>query len=117
MNVVGLLLAVGASLGTAACAASLESAKSSYDKGDYAGAKAALVEIEKAEIAKGGCARAEYELFRGLTHLGLGDKANAKQWLEWARGHNEVLLREKLQTCFGKRDLTRLDLAIETAGR
>jgi len=103
-------------LGLVACAPTLESAQATYKKGDYPGAKNAFIAIEKDTLAKGGCDRAEYELYRGLTHLGLGDKTNAKLWLEYAKGHNDTMFKEKLNECFGKDDLSRLTLGLETAG-
>jgi len=100
----------------AACGPSLGSARSAYHKGDYPAAKEALLAIETEEVKKGGCARAEYELYRGLTHLGLGDKSAARTWLGWAKGHSETIFRENLHSCFGREDISRMDLALETLG-
>lgn len=107
---------LASALASGGCGATLASATASYKKGDYPTAKNDFAAIEKETLAKGGCERAQYELYRGLNHLGLADKAVAKQWLEWAKDHNDTMFKEKLNECFGKDDLSRLALGLESIG-
>lgn len=92
----------------AACGGGLSSAKSSFKKGDYADAKTTLVAMEA--DAKGWpiARRAEYALYRGLTHHALGDRASAITWLREAKtlGRDPAALSAD--------DRTRLDLALES---
>lgn len=91
----------------AACAGGLASAKKSFKRGDYAEAKESLVALEADAKGWAGASRAEYALYRGLTHHALGDRAAALPWLEEAKAHAGDLSAD---------DRTRLDLALESLG-
>jgi hypothetical protein len=65
----------------AGCASPLSSAREAFDEARYPDAVAAfrrasaqLPELEQAELF-------EYALYRGLTHLALGDSRPAERWL------------------------------------
>ncbi len=100
-----LSLAIAA-LALAGCASRLEAAKSAYNAGDYPEAKAKLAMLEKDAPGLPTCRRAEFELYRGLTLLALGDQQSARSSLEKAKTQ---------PTCFEKEDTARLDLALESS--
>lgn len=65
----------------AACGGGLGSAKSAYRKGRLDEAKTELASLEAESRAWPPSRRVEYALYRGLVHLGLGDRAAAGVWL------------------------------------
>lgn len=100
-----LLLAVS----LAACGGGLASAKSAYRKGRLDEAKSELVPLEKESGRWSPSRRSEYALYRGLVHLGLGDRGAAGVWLREAKAAEDAhpgLLDED--------DRTRLRLALES---
>jgi hypothetical protein len=91
-----------------ACGGGLSSAKSSFKKGDYADAKTTLVSMEVDAKTWPASRRAEYALYRGLTHHALGDRAEATTWLREAK----TLAADP--AVLSADDRTRLDLALES---
>lgn len=69
----------------AACGGALTDGKSEFEKGRYAEAKQTFVSIEDESRRWTDAKRAEYALFRGLTHGALGDRAEAGVWLREAK--------------------------------
>src|SRR5277367_2018906 len=67
------------------CGGPLAEAKSDFNKGHYAKAKDELVHAEAESRAWTDKQRAEYALYRGLTHGALGDRAAAALWLREAK--------------------------------
>ncbi len=92
-----------------ACSGGLANAKGDYKKGRLAEAKSELLALEKESGTWSGQKRAEYALYRGLVHLGLGDRAAAGVWLKEAKAIEDV----HPQTLSGD-DKARLDLALES---
>jgi hypothetical protein len=78
-----LALATVATLG--ACGGPLAEGRSEFNAGHYPRAKQifASIEAESRGYAEGD--RAEYDLYRGLTLLSLGDRAQAGTWLREAK--------------------------------
>jgi hypothetical protein len=68
-----------------ACGGGLSEAKSDFKKGRYAEAKQMLVRVEPESKTWDDKRRAEYALYRGLTHNALGDRAAAGTWLNEAK--------------------------------
>jgi hypothetical protein len=69
----------------AGCAGVLARAESEFTEGRYPDAKQAFVSLEAASTTWGDAKRAEYCLYRGLTHAALGDRAPAAVWLREAK--------------------------------
>jgi hypothetical protein len=95
-----LVLALGG------CATGYRAGVRAFDHGLYAEALATLQEVEAAHASLGPRDRARYALYRGLTHLALGDRDSATAWLERAKDatlNDPWLLSED--------DLGRLDAA------
>src|SRR5262245_51094227 len=92
----------------AACGGPLSEAKSDFKSGRYAEAKAALVRAEPESKTWGERERAEYALYRGLTHNALGDRAAASLWLEQAK-----TLEQTHPGTLGSDDQVRLRLGLE----
>jgi hypothetical protein len=68
----------------AACGGPLADAKADYRKGLYSQARDELVQAEVDSHTWEDRRRAEYALYRGLTHAALGDRAAASLWLHEA---------------------------------
>jgi hypothetical protein len=77
-------------LGLAACGGALSEGRSDYDKGLYPQAKQTFLSIEAESRGWSDAQRAEYALYRGLTHASLGDRAQAAVWLREAKAIVEV---------------------------
>jgi hypothetical protein len=69
----------------AGCGGALADAESDFKKGRYAEAKETLVRVEPESKTWDESKRAEYALYRGLTHGALGDRAAASVWLKQAK--------------------------------
>ncbi len=67
------------------CAGSFASGIRDYDHGRYPEALEQMSEIEADASAWRGLDRARYALYRGLTHLALGDRAATLRWLGEAK--------------------------------
>jgi hypothetical protein len=95
------LFELGALGPMAGCAGPLARAESQFAEGHYPAAKQAFVSLETQSAAWAGPERAEYALYRGLTHAALGDRAHARQWLRDAQaiedGHPSSLSRQDVQ--------------------
>ena len=73
-----------------ACGGALSEGESQFDKGRYAEAKQTFVSIEPESRRWDDSRRAEYALFRGLTHGALGDRATAGVWLREAKAIEDL---------------------------
>jgi hypothetical protein len=69
----------------AACQSSLGRGVEAYDQSRYPEAIAELRRGEAAWPTDSEPQRTRYALYRGLTHLALGDAHAAESWLRWAR--------------------------------
>jgi hypothetical protein len=87
---VGLVAIV---LGTMACSSSLTRGVRAYEAGAHTQALEHLVEAEDGTVGRR--CRVRYALYRGLTHLSLGDTESAERWLAeakwWMDADREVL--------------------------
>lgn len=85
-----LLLAAGA-WAVAACGGGvLSPAESEFDVGHYPAAKQAFAALEFESRSWDDATRAEYALYRGLTHGALGDDARALEWLRQAKALDDA---------------------------
>lgn len=104
-------LAASALLLLVACAAPLARAKHDFRRGDLERAKTELEALEPQRPTMPLQGQAEYALYRGLVHLGLGDRDGAKRWLDDAKAiedaHPQTLVKD---------DFARLRLAEESLG-
>jgi hypothetical protein len=75
-----LLVAVGA-----ACRGPLGAPLEAFHDGRLPAAAAGFRQLESELSVLSDGERARYALYRGLTHLGLGDARDAERWLSFAR--------------------------------
>lgn len=68
-----------------ACGGPLARAEAAFSDGRYPDAKQMLLSVEADSATWSDAKRAEYALYRGLTHSALGDKEQAGTWLREAR--------------------------------
>jgi hypothetical protein len=68
-----------------ACAGSLSRAEAQFTEGRYPEAKRAFLLLEAESATWPDAKRAEYALYRGLTHAALGDREQAGVWLREAK--------------------------------
>lgn len=101
-------LIVCALLIPAGCAGPLRRAEAQFADGDYPDAKQALVALEAESRTWGDRERAEYSLYRGLTHASLGDERQAAQWLRQAKA-----IEDAHAGSLSQEDAQRLRLAVE----
>lgn len=80
-----LVAIVSLALLVCACGSALSEAKGDFKKGRYGEAREAFVRIEADSRAWDEHRRAEYALYRGLTHGALGDRQSAGVWLKEAK--------------------------------
>lgn len=92
----------------AGCGGALSGAKSDFRAGEYGRAREQLEALEPASKRWSERERAEYALYRGLTHHALGDRARAELWLAEAKRIEDVH-PHTLSTD----DRTRLSLALD----
>jgi len=92
-----------------ACGGPLADARSEFDRGHYAAAKQALVDLGRAGRAGPTAERAQYALYCGLTHGALGDVGRARAWLREARS-----LADANPRALAKGDDERLRTALQT---
>ena len=69
------------------CQSSLSRGVEAYDQSQYPEAIAELRRGEATWNTESARERTRYALYRGLTHLALGDAHAAESWLRWARRH------------------------------
>src|SRR5262245_23405668 len=93
----------------AACGGVLAQAKSEYKTGHYAEARQTLVAAEPESRTWDDRHRAEYALYRGLTHGALGERAAAGVWLREAKA-----IEDAHPDALSTDDLRRLKLGLET---
>ena len=79
-----LATAIGSASSTA-CSTPLGTGLTYYDHARYAEALEALSVAETSALAFHGRSRARYALYRGLTHLALGDREATLHWLSEAK--------------------------------
>ena len=94
---------------TVACGSALSQAKSDFKKGRYGDARQTLGNIEVESRTWDDGRRAEYALYRGLTHGALGDRAAASVWL-----HEAQAIEAAKPGSLSADDVTRLQLALES---
>ena len=63
------------------CGGALADGKNAFRKGRYAEARTILTELEPEANTMSGSRHAEYTLYRGLTHLALGNRPATLFWL------------------------------------
>jgi hypothetical protein len=91
------------------CGGALSEGKSAFRKGRYPEAREIFLRLEPEAKEMGGGRRAEYALYRGLTHGALGDRAQALVWLNEARA-----IEEAQPGTLSADDLARLRIALES---
>ena len=101
-------LALTFALLVAACGGVLAEGKADFKKGRYAEAKEAFVAAEPESRTWEDRRRAEYALYRGLTHGALGDRAAASVWL-----HEAKAIEDAHPATLSADDMTRLKLGLE----
>ncbi len=101
---------VVAALGLVACGGPLNEAKADFNKGHYARAKEELVRAEGESREWSDRQRAEYALYRGLTHGALGDRAAAALWLREAKA-----VEDTHPGTLDADDMARLNLGLESS--
>jgi len=80
------------------CATHFSRGTHAYDDGCYPEAMEELAAAEVAIASMSGEERARYALYRGLSHLALGDREQAERWLAEAKAlwdSNRYLLNEQ----------------------
>ena len=92
----------------AACGSVLADAKSDFKRGRYGEAREALVRVEPESRTWDERRRAEYALYRGLTHGALGDRQAAGVWLKEAK-----VLEDAQPGTLSEDDRARLRLGLE----
>jgi hypothetical protein len=102
-------LAAAAALSIAGCGGPLSEAKADFKKGLYAEAKDELLRAEGDSHTWDDRRRAEYALYRGLTHGALGDRAAASLWL-----HEAKAIESAHPGTLSADDRARLNLALES---
>lgn len=68
-----------------ACGGALSEGESQFKSGRYPEAKQTFVQLEGEVRGWDDARRAEYALYRGLTHAALGDRTQAGTWLREAK--------------------------------
>lgn len=95
------LLISAALFGLLACGGALGRAETAFSEGRYPDAKQTLLALEADSATWPDAKRAEYALYRGLTHSALGDRDQAAVWLREARAiestHPKSLSFDNLQ--------------------
>ena len=100
------LVALGIAIG--GCGGMLADGKAQFDKGRYPEAKQTFAAIEVESRGWSDSKRAEYALYRGLTHAALGDRAAAGIWLKEAKA-----LVDARPGSLSADDMRRLKLGLE----
>ena len=72
-------------IATTACSSSMKRGIRTYDAGAPPRALVYLLEAERDVANEGPQTQARYALYRGLTHLSLGDIQSAERWLAEAK--------------------------------
>ena len=93
----------------AACAGALAEGKSAFKKGRYPEARDIFVRMEPDYRTMDERRRAEYALYRGLSHGALGDRSAALFWLREAKA-----VEDTHPNTLSTDDLARLHVALES---
>ena len=96
-------------LTVAGCGGVLAEGKADFKKGRYAEARETFVAAEPESRNWEDKRRAEYALYRGLTHGALGDRAAAGVWL-----HEAKAIEDAHPATLSADDMTRLKLGLES---
>jgi len=91
-----------------ACGGALSEGKSDFIKGRYAEARDTFLAVEWESRSWSDARRAEYALYRGLTHGALGDVAAAGVWLREAKA-----IEDSSPGSLTTEDLSRLKVALK----
>jgi hypothetical protein len=91
-----------------ACGGALADGEASFKKGRYEEARKIFVAAEPEMHTWHDPKRAEYALYRGLTHAALGDRAAAGVWLREAKA-----IEDTHPGSLNSEDLARLKVALE----
>lgn len=91
-----------------ACGGALSDGKAQFNKGRYPEAKATFLAAEQDSRTWDDARRAEYTLYRGLTHAALGDKTQAGVWLREAKA-----IEDAHPGTLSTQDAERLKLGLE----
>jgi hypothetical protein len=86
-------------------------AESQFAQGRYPDAKQALVALEAESRTWTDAKRAEYALYRGLTHAALGDREQAGVWLREARA-----IEDTHTGSLSQEDSQRLQIGVDSIG-
>ena len=95
-------------LALSACGGALTDGKAQFYKGRYAEAKRTFVIAEPESRTWTDRKRAEYALYRGLTHGALGDRPQASVWLREAKA-----IEDAHPGALSSEDAERLKLGLE----
>ena len=90
------------------CAGALPRAEAQFADGAYPDAKSALVALETESRGWSEDKRAEYALYRGLTHAALGDREQAAVWLSQAKA-----IEDAHAGSLSREDAERLKIALQ----
>jgi len=104
-----LALVLGLGFVALGCGGPLADAKSDFKKGLYSEAKDELLQAERESHTWDDRHRAEYALYRGLTHGALGDRAAATLWL-----HEAKAIESAHPGTLSADDRARLNLGLES---
>jgi hypothetical protein len=96
--------------GLTGCASALNRAEVQFSEGRYPEAARTLASIEIESRTWADAKRAEYALYRGLTHSALGDGDQASLWLREARA-----IEEAHPGCLSPENRQRLRVAADNA--
>jgi hypothetical protein len=99
-------------LGVGGCGRPLGRAEAQFAEGRYPDAKQTLVMLETESRAWSDAERAEYALYRGMTHASLGDRDQAELWLREARS-----IEGAHPGSLSAKDVQRLQVTVETNDR
>jgi hypothetical protein len=91
------------------CGGALADGRAEFNKGRYAEAKRTFLRAEAESHAWSEKKRAEYALYRGLTHGALGDRAAASAWLRQAKA-----IEDTRPGTLGDDDRARLSLGLDS---
>jgi hypothetical protein len=94
-----------------ACGGALAEGRAQFDKGRYPEAKQTFASIEQDAKTWPDAKRAEYALYRGLTHAALNDNVAAGIWLKEAKAIVDVN-----PAALSAEDAQRLRLGLEQVG-
>jgi hypothetical protein len=101
-------IAVVILFGLAGCGGALADGKSQFGRGRYPEAKQTFLSVEARTRTWDASDRAQYALYRGLTHAALGDRAAATAWLTLAKS-----IENAAPGSLSPRDASRLTIGLD----